>query len=60
MKQITYSYLSYSETRHKSLEEIASSFGDELVLPTEDEVAVEGGIMEDKAGAGYVETVEKR
>lgn len=60
MKQITHSCQSYSETRHKTLEEIASAFGDEVVLPTENDVAVEGGIMEDKARAGFVESVEHR
>ena len=46
---------SNSKTRHKTLEEIAAAFGDELILPTENDVAAEMGIMEDKAQAGHVE-----
>lgn len=57
--QLTHRLLLRSETRHKTLEEIASAFGDEVVLVTEHDVAAEGGII-DKAGAEYAESVEHR
>ncbi|KAK2757292.1 hypothetical protein FQN54_004806 [Arachnomyces sp. PD_36] len=51
-------YLYFPETRRKTLEEIAAAFGDEVVLPTENDVAAEGGIMAAKAGSGHVESVD--
>ncbi len=36
------------ETKQKTLEEIAASFGDKVVLLTENDVAVEGAIQQHK------------
>lgn len=48
----------HSETRHKTLEEIAAAFGDKVVEVGEREVEAEGDVLEEKAGARHVETKE--
>lgn len=48
-----------SETRHKTLEEIAAAFGDKVVEVGEREVEAEGSVLEEKAGARHVEKMEK-
>lgn len=47
-----------SETRHKTLEEIAAAFGDKVVEVGEGEVEAEGSVLEEKAGTRHVETKE--
>lgn len=47
-----------SETRHKTLEEIAAAFGDKVVEVGEGDVEAEGSVLEEKAGARHVETEE--
>lgn len=47
-----------SETRHKTLEEIAAAFGDKVVEVGEGEVEAEGNVLEKKAGTRHVETKE--
>jgi hypothetical protein len=42
-----------SETRHKTLEEIAAAFGDELVSLTERDVSAEANVFEEKAATGH-------
>ena len=49
----------YSETRHKTLEEIAAAFGDKVVEVGEREVEAEGTVLEEKAGTRHLEKVEK-
>lgn len=46
---------SCSETKQKTLEEIAAAFGDKVVLLTDDDVAVEEAIFKDKGGAQHLE-----
>ena len=48
-----------SETKQKSLEEIAASFGDKVVLLTEMEVAVEATIQQNKGGADKLEVEDR-
>ena len=48
-----------SETKQKSLEEIAASFGDKVVLLTEMEVAVEANIQQNKGGADKLEVEDR-
>ena len=48
-----------SETRHKTLEEIAAAFGDKVVEVGEREVEAEGTVLEEKAGARHIEKMEK-
>ena len=48
-----------SETRHKTLEEIAAAFGDKVVEVGDREVEAEGSVLEEKAGARHVEKTEK-
>lgn len=48
-----------SETRHKTLEEIAAAFGDKVVEVGDREVEAEGSVLEEKAGARHVEKMEK-
>jgi hypothetical protein len=48
----------YSETRHKTLEEIAAAFGDRVVEVGDREVEAEGNVLEEKAGARHVEKLE--
>jgi hypothetical protein len=45
----------YRETKQKTLEEIAAAFGDKVVLPTDDDVAVEEAIFDDKGKAQQLE-----
>lgn len=45
-----------SETRHKTLEEIASAFGDKVVTLTDRDLAVEQTVFEGKAAAGHIES----
>lgn len=47
--------LQRSETKKKTLEEIAASFGDKVVELEENDVAVEEAVMGAKAGAEHVE-----
>lgn len=47
-------YFFFAETRHKTLEEIASSFGDKVVEVNESDVSHEQAVFE-KAGAGHIE-----
>ena len=46
-----------SETKQKTLEEIAAAFGDKVVLVTERDIDAEGAVMEDKARSEQVELV---
>jgi hypothetical protein len=48
----------YSETKQKSLEEIAAAFGDKVVVPTADNFAVEEAIFEDKNKHQQVEVAK--
>jgi hypothetical protein len=48
-----------SETRHKTLEEIAAAFGDKVVEVGEREVEAEGNVLDEKAGARHIEKMEK-
>lgn len=48
----------HSETRHKTLEEIAAAFGDKVVEVGDREVEAEGSVLEEKAGARHVEKME--
>ncbi|KAI5276595.1 putative MFS monosaccharide transporter [Aureobasidium subglaciale] len=50
-------YLYFPETRRKTLEEIAASFGDKVVTLTERDIAVEEAIAEDKIISEHVENV---
>ena len=45
----------YSETKHKTLEEIAAAFGDKVVTLTEADLATEQTVFEEKAAVGHVE-----
>jgi hypothetical protein len=47
--------LLYSETKQKTLEEIAAAFGDKVVLLTERDIAAEETVMEEKARVEQVE-----
>ena len=47
-----------SETRHKTLEEIAAAFGDKVVTLTETELSAEQTVFDEKAGIGHVEERE--
>ncbi|OQV02845.1 hypothetical protein CLAIMM_07970 [Cladophialophora immunda] len=49
-------YFYFPETKMKTLEEIAAAFGDKVVLLTENDLAVENAVMEDKGGAMQVES----
>ncbi|KIW90387.1 uncharacterized protein Z519_09032 [Cladophialophora bantiana CBS 173.52] len=49
-------YFYFPETKKKTLEEIAAAFGDKVVLLTENDLAVETAVMEDKVGAVQVES----
>ena len=44
-----------SETKHKTLEEIAAAFGDKVVTLTEMDLATEQTVFEEKAAVGHVE-----
>jgi hypothetical protein len=44
-----------SETKKKTLEEIAAAFGEKVVLVTDQDLAIEEAIMGDKAPAEHVE-----
>lgn len=52
--------LPYSETKQKTLEEIAAAFGDKVVLITEDDVAAEGAVLGDKLEELQVEDANRR
>ncbi|KAL5327163.1 hypothetical protein ACEPPN_004855 [Leptodophora sp. 'Broadleaf-Isolate-01'] len=52
-------YFFFPETKQKSLEEIAASFGDKVVLLTEMEVAVEATIQQNKGGADKLEVEDR-
>ena len=45
-----------SETKQKSLEEIASAFGDKVVLVSDRDIIDEQAILEGKAGFGHLES----
>lgn len=45
-----------SETRLKTLEEIAAAFGDKVVEISETDYAIESAVMEDKAEAAQIES----
>ncbi|KAK4498178.1 hypothetical protein PRZ48_010835 [Zasmidium cellare] len=49
-------YFYFPETRHKTLEEIASAFGDKVVTLTERDLAVEQTVFEGKAATGHIES----
>ncbi|KIW77880.1 hypothetical protein Z517_07713 [Fonsecaea pedrosoi CBS 271.37] len=49
-------YFYFPETKRKTLEEIAAAFGDKVVLLTENDLAVETAVMEDKGVAVQVES----
>lgn len=52
-------YFYFEETRHKTLEEIASAFGDRVVTLTERDLTVEESEFESKAGpAGRIEVAK--
>ena len=57
--QQTLTSFDHSETRHKTLEEIAASFGDKVVEVGDREVEAEGNVLEEKAGTRHVEKMEK-
>ena len=44
-----------SETKHKTLEEIAAAFGDKVVTLTEADLATEQTVFDEKVGVGHVE-----
>ena len=44
-----------SETKHKTLEEIAAAFGDRVVELTENDFTAEQTVFEEKAAAGHIE-----
>ena len=44
------------ETKLKTLEEIASAFGDKVVTLTDNQVAAEQTVFEEKANATHVES----
>ncbi|KAJ6508944.1 MFS transporter [Mycena sanguinolenta] len=48
-------YFYFPETRHKTLEEIAASFGDKVVTITEKDVNAEQSVFEDKGMTEHVE-----
>lgn len=48
-------YLWFPETKKKTLEEIAAAFGDKVVTLTENDVAAEHTVFEEKARAGHIE-----
>ncbi|KAF7346170.1 putative MFS monosaccharide transporter [Mycena sanguinolenta] len=52
-------YFYFPETRHKTLEEIAASFGDKVVTITEKEVNAEQSVFEDKGMSEHVEDSTK-
>lgn len=45
-----------SETKKKTLEEIAAAFGDKVILVTDQDVAIEEAIIGDKEPAEHLET----
>ena len=45
-----------SETKQKTLEEIASAFGDKVVLVSDRDIINEQAILEGKAGFGHLES----
>lgn len=47
--------LTHSQTRHKTLEQIAADFGDKVVTLTDNDVAVEQTVFEDKAKADHMD-----
>jgi hypothetical protein len=49
----------HSETRHKTLEEIAAAFGDEVVIPDQNAVAAEAGIFKNTSRVGHAESAEE-
>lgn len=49
-----------SETKHKTLEEIAAAFGDKVVLITENDVAAEEVVLGDKMEEMQVEQAQGR
>lgn len=48
-----------SETRHKTLEEIAAAFGDKVVEVGERDLRAERSVFEEKAGVSHFESSEK-
>ncbi|KAK6402265.1 hypothetical protein LTR95_019091, partial [Oleoguttula sp. CCFEE 5521] len=50
-------YFYFPETRHKTLEEIAASFGDKVVEVGERDVLAERDILDEKAGIDRLEKV---
>lgn len=48
-----------SETKQKTLEEIAAAFGDKVVLVTERDLAAEEAVMDAKVGAAEVELADE-
>lgn len=50
----------YSETKQKTLEEIAAAFGDKVVLITENDVAAEEAVIGDKIEEMQVEQAQSR
>lgn len=44
-----------SETRHKTLEEIARDFGDKVVTLSENEVTAEQTVFEQKGASSHIE-----
>lgn len=57
--QIATELTSYSETRNKTLEEIASAFGDKVVTLTEREIFAEQTVFEGKAATGHIESAQE-
>jgi hypothetical protein len=51
-------YFFFPETKQKSLEEIAAAFGDKVVLPDENGLAVEEAIVKDKTDYQQVEVAK--
>lgn len=47
-----------SETKQRTLEEIAAAFGDKVVLVTETDLAVEDAVMHDKAETVQLESTQ--
>ena len=48
-------YLWFPETKRKTLEEIAAAFGDKVVTLTENDVAAEQTIFDEKANVRHAE-----
>lgn len=48
-------YLWFPETKQKTLEQIAAAFGDKVVTLTDNDMAAEQTVFEEKAKANHIE-----